>query len=179
MDLMGWIRSIVYVSKINSSAYRLSIIATIYLIVAQIIINFRGNFLGGPYYGHIFYATLYLFLPLILIFVAAILHRKSPLLILACFYFYISVIFYTQYYGTPYNYLFPFVLIFSIGIYFVGLKIEKPAINLTNFLFAISYFSLFWFRNFIINSKTDLLVQFFVLNTLLFTYSGAYPPTLE
>ncbi len=166
--ILALIGSMAYIRKNISIAYRLSIIVTLYLIVIQTITNFRGNFLGGPYYGHIFYAALYLFLPVILIFLTSILHRKSSLLILAGLYFYISVIFYTQYYGTPYNYLFPFVLIFSAGIYWVGLKIKKPAINLTNFLCAISYFSLFWLRNFIIHSKTDLLVQFFVLNTLIY-----------
>lgn len=157
-----------YAKKFSSVTYPASLIIALYLIVIQtkvLVINFNY---GGSYYPSFFIASLFLFLPVLLFFTNAFCHRKPAILILACLYFYISVVLYAANYSGRFDYLFPFVLIFSMVIAWVSQRIESPYINLINFFFAIGFFGLFWLRKFVVSSKPDFLIEFYVFSVLFY-----------
>jgi len=166
--ILALIASGFYSKKFPTITYPASLVIAIYLIVIQakiIIINFNWGF---SYYPTFLIASLFLFIPVLLFFGIAILHRKSTILILACLYFYFSVVIFAYNYSGRFDYLFPFVALFSIQIAWVSQKIERPYINLINFAFAIGYFGLFWLRKFVVNSKPDFLIEFFTFGILFY-----------
>lgn len=177
--LLALIGSILYAKKFSPITYPASIISALYLIVIQtkvLVINFNY---GTYYYPSFFIASLFLFIPILLLSISALLHRNSILLIFACFYFYISVVLYSANYSGRFEYLFPFVLIFSCIIAWVGQRIQRPYINLINFSFAIFFFGLFWLRKFVVNSKPDFLTDYFIFGILfylLFYAVSVYAP---
>jgi len=165
---LALILSSLYVRKLSSITYPASLIIVLYLIVIQTKISFINFNFGGCYYPTFFIASLFLLLPILLFFITAFLHRKSTLLILSCFYFYISVALYGGNYGVRFDYLFPFVLFFSIAVAWLSQKIERPFITLINLLFNLGFFGLFWLRKFVTNSKPDYLIEFFIFGILFY-----------
>jgi len=161
------IASAIYAKKFSKISFPLTLFTALYLIVMQIILSvyYTNNI---SYYPNFYFASVLLFLPVLLLFMSAYFHRRTAILIFSCFYFYISVLLYTFYYGQPFDYLFPYVLIFSALIFGIGKILNRPIINLVNFAFAFAYFSLFWIRKFAINTRPELLIQFFVLSILFY-----------
>ncbi|MCX6239874.1 MAG: DUF2339 domain-containing protein [Bacteroidia bacterium] len=160
----------IYAKKFPSITYSGSLIIALYLIVINTKI-LEGNFIYGVLiHSSFLIASLYLFLTLSLLFITAILHRKSGILILACFYFYfyISVVLYTATFSSFFNFLQPFVLFFTIVIFYVGRKIERPYINLINFSFGCGFFGLIFLAKFVVNSKPDFLIGFFTFTMLYY-----------
>ncbi|MEI7526302.1 MAG: DUF2339 domain-containing protein [Mariniphaga sp.] len=176
MELLFWfspalillVGSLLFAKRYGSITHPVSVLVVIYLFVIQVILFLKMMTNGGTYYENILSAGLFLSLTVILLFALALLHKKQLLLILTCCYFYATVILYTSFFGTPYDFLFPGVILFSFLIYFIGKKIDRPEINLINLFFAVSYWCLFWFRNFIVNAKTNLFPQFFILGILFY-----------
>ena len=155
-----------YAKRFARYTYPAALIITLYLIAIQV--KVLGLYLTGETPSFFIAMALSLILPVVLLFFSAFLHRKPGILILTCFYVYISMIIYTYIYGRPYDYLFPYILLFSGGIYWIGHKIKYPTINLINFFFATGFSGLFWARNFILNSKTDTLLQFYIIGILFY-----------
>jgi len=160
--------SFLFAKKNSLLAHAISIVSATYLIVIQVVLFLNMMTKGGAYYPSVLIAELFLFIPIILFFAAALIHKKHFILILTCIYFYASVILYSSVFGTPYDFLFPGAILFSLLIFLIARKIGQPIINLVNLFFAVCYWCLFWFRNFIINAKTELLPQFFVLGLLFY-----------
>ena len=155
----------------------LSILTSIYLIVIQIKISlFNVNF-GGCFYPEFYTSVFFLWVPSLLLLANGFIFRKSSLLILTCFYFYISVVLLYQSFFTHLEFFFAFILLFSLLITWVGQKIEKPINHLINFIFAWGFMGLFWLRKFVVNPRTEFLPLFFtfgILFYLLFYFSVLY-----
>ncbi len=153
-----------FAKKYKSITYPLSLGIAIYFVVIQIyVFIFAAGIFSFP---NFFVALIFLFLPTILLISSAILHQKPSILILTIFYFYVAIIFYTSF--RPFYSLIPFILIFSFMIYLVGQKIKRPSINLVNYIFATSFFGLFWLRKIVINSNSDFLPEFFIFGILFY-----------
>ncbi len=175
-DLIFWllppilllISSLFYTKKYHKITLPISVITAGYLFIMQIMLFLNYITKGGGYFSSLIIAGIFLTITVLLLFLAALWNKKLPLLILTCCYFYASIVLYSAVYGTPYNFLFPGVIVFSLLIFILGQKTDHPIINSINLLFAILYWSLFWFRNFIVNAKTGLLFQFFVLALLFY-----------
>jgi|GEM_PF-3206297 len=168
---LALISSALYSKKYSSITYSVSSFFTIYLIVVQIKI-FINLFIGGCYYSNFFMASVFLFLITSVLIISAIVHRKALLLILTCVFFYISVVLFAAVYAVRFDYLFTFVLIFSFCIAIIVQKLERPYINLINFLFVTGFFSLFILRKFVANSKPEFLGVFFTFS--IFFYVAFY-----
>jgi hypothetical protein len=157
-----------YARKFSSITFPVSILIALYLIGIQIYL-YHFALQGGCYYQNSLMASVFLFLPVLLILFSAFLHRKSVLLILSCFYFYITIVLFAGWYSVQYlDFLFIFVLIFSSLIAWIGQKMERPTINLINFVFAISFFGFVFLRKFIVNSKPEFLPEYFLFGTLYY-----------
>jgi len=164
--ILALIVSSVYARKFRSVTYPASLLVAFYLIAIQIKIYGLGWTMYN--YPDFFISSLFLVLPVALLFISALLHRKSILLILACVIFYITVLLFAAIYNTRYDYLFSLVLIFSVMIAYTGRKIEQPYVNLVNFVFVTGFFGLFWLRKFVTNSKPELLPEFFIFGFLFY-----------
>ena len=162
------IATLIFAKKYRTITHSLSLLAVIYLFVIQVILFLNMMTKGGSYYPDILIALAFLFTTIILLFASALQHKKQLLLILTCCFFYASMVLYSAVFGTPYDFLFPAAMVFSLLIYLMGQKTDRPLINLINLFFAVSFWCLFWFRNFIVNAKTGLLLQFFVLGLLFY-----------
>jgi hypothetical protein len=155
-----------YARKYKSITYNATLIIILFLIAMQVKVLML--FITGETHSFFIAVALSLLLPILLLFVSAYYHRKPGILILTCLYVFISAVIYAFIYGRPYDYLLPFVLIFSGGIFWVGQKINRPYVNLASFFFATGFSGLFWARNFILNSKTDTLLQFYIIGILFY-----------
>ena len=157
-----------YSTKFGRFTYPASIFVALYLLVIQTWILMLNIYSEVCYYQNFFIFAVFLFSIILLLFITAYNQRKSTILIISCFYFYISLVLLIANFGGPFDYLFPFVLLFSSFIVWIGRKIERPYINLINFAFAIGFFDLFWLRKFVVNSKADYLIEFFVFGILFY-----------
>ena len=174
-ELVSWflpavlilIATLVFAKKYRTITHPVSVAIVIYLFVIQVRL-FLNAIKGGIYYENILIAGLFLAITVLLLFVSALQHKRQLLLILTCCYFYASTFAYSATLGFTYDFLFPGVILFSFLIYFIGKKIDRPEINLINLFFAVSYWCLFWFKNFVLNARTALLPQFFILSILFY-----------
>jgi hypothetical protein len=155
-----------YALKYKSITYPATIIIILYLFVMQVKVLML--YLTDETPSFFIAVALSLLLPALLLFVSAYFHRKQEILNLTSLYIFISVVIYTYIYGKPYDYLLPLVLLLSGGFFWVGHKINRPSVNLVNFFFASGFSGLFWARNFILYSKTDTLLQFFIIGILFY-----------
>jgi len=158
-----------YARKYSSITLPITFIIAFYLIGIQIDL-FINTFIGGCYYTNFFTASIFLLSSTILLLIIAFLHRKYVLVLLTCFYFYISVVLYAAEYTSLFNYIFTFVLVFSSIFFWFGYKMNKPNINIINFILVIGFFCLFLLRKFIANSKPEFLNEFFIFASLFYVF---------
>ena len=123
---------------------------------------------GLPELLPFFIASLFLLLIAFGLLASNFLHHKNMLLVLTCFFFYASVVYYAAKYTLDYDYLFTYTILFSIAIAWIGRKIEKPDIQWINPAFAWSFFGLFWLRKFVVNAKPEFLQMFFIFGILFY-----------
>ena len=142
--------------------------SAIYLITLQFILFWNFSLHGGTYFNSFLSAGTVLGLTTGLLLFVGLRLKNLALLISTSLYFYLTTLLYTAFFGSPYDLLFPGVLVFSAIVLLIGYKTKFHGLSMINFILAVLYFALFWFRNFIVNAKTDLLVQFFVLNVLFY-----------
>jgi len=165
---LGLIVASWFAQRYSTITHPASLLMAFYLIVIQtkiLVLNFNY---GGCYYYSFFMASLFLFIPVLLFFMSALFHKRAEILVFACFYFYLSVVLYAANYSGRFEYLFPFVIIFSLAFYWIGQKIEKPAFNLINCAFAFGYLGIFWLRKFVVNTKPDFLILFLIFSALFY-----------
>jgi hypothetical protein len=152
-----------YATRYKLVTYPVSIIISIYLIVIQAKTLITDLMAGVSTYPNIFISILFLLLPIVLVIVNSKLHHRFLLLLLSCFYFYVSFVLNIIDFN-PYRHFFIFsILLFSSLLAWVARKIHRPTINLINFFFAYFFLGMFWFRKFVVNSKTDSIMVFFLL----------------
>ena len=170
---LALIASLRYVPNYSNYTYPTAVICAIYLIIVQTKILML-NFINALWsYPDFFIAAIFLLVPPLLLSIHSLLHRKSTLLFLSLLYFYISIVAYSSFYGRFFEILFMLVLIFGVSIHWVAQKIEKPAINLVNFLFATGFFGLFWLRKFVVNAKPEFLPLFLIFGFLFYLLFAA------
>jgi len=160
------IASLIFRNNYRIISHSTTILSTIYLIFIQVKISFFNVNFGGCFYSDFLTANLFVWLPTLLLFLAALFFRKSILPILICFYFYISLILMETNFWTHLEYLFTFILLFSLIISWIGKKIEKPFVHLVNLTFAWGFIGLYWLRKFVVNSKPEFLPLFFIFGIL-------------
>ena len=120
-DLIFWflppivllIGSLFYTKKYHKITLPISVMTAGYLFVVQIVLFLNYITKGGIYFSSLIIAGIFLTITVLLLFLAALWNKKLPLLILTCCYFYASIVLYSAVYGTPYNFLFPGVIVFS------------------------------------------------------------------
>ena len=162
------IGTLIFAGNYRGLTLPISILSAIYLIVIQIKISFFNTIFGGCFYPDFYTAILFLWLPAFLLLANSLIHRKSALLILTCFYFYISVVLLYQNFPARIEFFFGFILLCSLLITGIGQKIEKPVNHLINFIFAWGYFGLFWLRKLVVNSRPEFLPLFFIFGIFFY-----------
>ena len=160
--------TILFARNYKLITYPVSLLTAIYLIGIQIKISYFNLNFGGCYYPDYLTANLFLWTTILLLLLIGFIFRKPALLIVTFFYFYISIVLLGANFFTHLEYQFIFVLIFSISIYLVCKKIEKPIIHLINFAFAWGYLGVFWLRKFVVNGKPEFLPLFFIFVILVY-----------
>jgi len=159
--------TILYARKYAKITFPLTLISTIYLITIQIKI-FSNIFTGGCYYSSSFMASVFLLIPIFLLLLSVLLHRKLSILIFSFFYFYITLFLYSAGYIVLFVNLSFFIIIFSIIIYWIGKKIGKQSINLTNFIFVIIFLTVFFIRKLVVQTKPEFLVEYISYSILFY-----------
>ena len=155
--------SIYYSKQFAQLAYRIALVSAIYLIGIQcyfFIISYTGIF----YYINPYTPSFFLILSTVLLLIAALIHRKSILLIVSLIYFYISVEIIAMSYFVPFFVLFSLVFILSIAVYWIALKLERPNVNVVNYLFALIFLAFFVLRKFYINNKIEYLTEYIIFS---------------
>ena len=160
--------TLIFAKNYKHITYPTSLIGVLYLIGIQIKITYFNLNFGGCYYPDFFAATLLLLIPAVLLLANSFIHRKPALLVFACIYLYIAVILLSLNYFKHYEFLFTYVLIFSILVFWVGQKIEKPFIHLINMAFTLGFFSLFWLRKLVVHQTVEYLPVFFTFGILCY-----------
>ncbi len=157
------------IAKRNSLvSYIFSIIAIVSFLFIQIKVLAFDFYKGGDVYPSYFIAVIFLVFTTMGPITNAVLLKKQSILTLTCIYFYLCLILYVSMYGWHLNYLLPLLLLFTIGIAWTSVKINKYNINIVNFILAISFFSIFWLRKLLVNSKTEFLFPFLIYSSILF-----------
>jgi hypothetical protein len=105
----------IFAHRYSNFTFPGSLIAAIYLIFIQTKLWLFGFEL--QYFPSFFISSVFLFIPTVLLLYSAFVHRKSVILIFTTFFFYISILLYSINYGGPFDYLFPFILLFSGSIF--------------------------------------------------------------
>ena len=157
-----------YAAKYSPITYPIALVGGLCLIVIQskiLIVNF---IYGGCYYYNFPVASLYLWFPAGLLFVNALTHRRSEIILLASVYFYFSSILYASNFSGRFEYLFPYILLYGGAVAWVSRKTAHSYLNLVNFFMAAGFLGIFWLRKFVVNAKPDFLLLFFVCGTLLY-----------
>jgi len=166
--LLVLIFSTIYSNKIIKYSLPVSLIPAIYLTGIQIYF-YINYFIGGYYFQNFAMASVCLFFPPLLLFISGYRQEKQLLLVLGCIYFYISSVLLAGVYSAYYlNFLFCYVILFTVIIAWFGNKIKFPFINILNSVFAIGFFSLVFLRKFVINSKPEFLIFYFIYGSLLY-----------
>ena len=148
--------------------YPVSLLTAIYLIGIQIKISYFNLNFGGCYYPDFFTATLLLFFPALLLLANSLIHRKPALLIFTCFYLYLAPVLLAINYFNHYEFLFTYVLLFSILVSWIGQRIGKPVIHLINIGFTWGFFGLFWLRKLWVHQNVEFLPLFFTFGILVY-----------
>lgn len=146
----------------------LSLVTVIFFIAIQTKILAYDAYVGGSVYPDILMADIFLMVTMAGLFINAILAKKPVILILTTVYFYLSVILFVAMYGWQLNYLFPLVILFTLGIAWSAGKIKNQTINLVNFTLAMVFFGLFWLRKLVVNAQVEYLLPFFIYGALLY-----------
>lgn len=153
-------------------SYALAVVVAIYLVVIHVKILFFNLNFGGCYYPDFFTASIFLWVPGILILVNSLIHKKSLLPIIGSLFFMISILLLALNY-TSLEYLIGYLLLFAILVSWIGLRIEKSPVLIANFLITSSYVGYFWLRKFVINPRPEYLtlyITFSILFYLLFYF---------
>ena len=145
-----------------------SVLAAIFLIVIQVKISFVNPITGGCFYPDFLTAILFLGVSTLLLLGAAYRHRNSSLLILSCFFFYISALLLATIYITRWEYLLTFIVLFTLMVAVIGQKIEKPVIHVINGVFAWGFLGLIWLRELVVNARQEFLTLFFTFAILFY-----------
>ncbi len=153
--------SLIFVKNHRPVTLSLSVLTAIYLVLIQIKISFINVNSEGCFYQNFPLASLFLWVPTLLLLASALLHRSSALLILTSAFFYISELLLAGPYSSYFEYLFPFVLPFSILISWIGQRVDKPLIHSINMAGAWGFLGLLWLRKFVVHSKPEFLPVFF------------------
>ncbi len=123
---------------------------------------------GNIFYPAIVIGNFFLLTAAVGLFIIAIRIRKSIFLHLNCGCFYISSVLLAYNNVAQIGILLTLSILFTIGIAWAAQKINKPGINLVNFIFVIVIFGLHWLRKLAVNSRTEFLVPLFIFGVLYY-----------
>jgi hypothetical protein len=157
-----------YSVKYFGFTYPIAFFVSIYLFIIQAILLIYNPILGGYFYPDFLIASIFLVFITALILGSAFVHRKIKILIISCFFFHFSIVLYAVNYFTRFEYLFTFIILFTIAITIVGQKIKKQSIHLINAVFVWGFLGLFWLRKFIVYNKPEFLPKFFLFGILFY-----------
>ena len=153
--------SLIFVKNHRPVTLSLSVLTAVYLVLIQVKISFINVNTTGCFYQNFPVASLFLWVPTLLLLASSLRHRSSALLILTSAFFYLSLLLLAGAYNSYFEYLYPFVLPFSILISWIGQRVDKPLIHSINMAGAWGFLGLLWLRKFVVNSKPEFLPLFF------------------
>lgn len=153
--------SLIFVKNHRPITLPLSGLTAIYLLLIQVKISFINVNSEGCFYLNFPVASLFLWVPTLLLLATSLRHRSSALLILTSAFFYLSELLLAGAYNSYFEYLYPFVVPFSILISWIGQRVDKPLIHSINMAGAWGFLGLLWLRKFVVNSKPEFLPLFF------------------
>jgi len=160
--------TLIFARNYKTISYPVSLLTAIYLIGIQIKISYFNLNFGGCYYPDFFAATLLLLFPALLLLANSLIHRKHALLVFTCFYLYIAPVLLAINYFNHYEFLFTYVLFFSILVSWVAKRIKKPVIYIINIAFTWGFFGLFWLRKLWVHQNVEFLPLFFTFGILVY-----------
>jgi hypothetical protein len=167
--VLSLILSIFYGRKFSLVSVLIIGLTTIYLIGFQLVMYKFSLYTLVYYYPNFYIALIFLFAPIVLLAISSFMQRNFILLIFTCLYFYITELLYIGYYPVSYlNFFFISILFFSVVIAWLGEKLEKPNINIINFIFVVGFFSMVFIKKFVVNSKLDYVPEFITFSILFY-----------
>ena len=155
-----------YSKKYLKATFIGATISAVYLLCIHATILFNNFLKGGTTYPNLYIASLFLFVPVLLLFFIYKIHKRDLILYLVSFYFYVSVFALINDFFT--SELFVFVLIYTIIHFIFARKSSNFFPFLVHAVFAYLFLTYFILRKFYFNSSLPYFNLFLIISALYF-----------